>query len=35
MLALTQGLGIGTNALDPSITPLPATTQIDYVRVWK
>jgi beta-glucanase (GH16 family) len=35
MLALTQGLGIGTNAFDPSITPLPATTQIDYVRVWK
>jgi beta-glucanase (GH16 family) len=35
MVALTQGLGIGTNAFDPSITPLPATTRIDYVRVWK
>lgn len=37
-LALTQGLGIvighDDNAFDPSITPLPATLQIDYVRVW-
>jgi beta-glucanase (GH16 family) len=34
-IALTQALGVGTNALDPSSTPLPATTSIDYVRVWK
>jgi beta-glucanase (GH16 family) len=32
---LTQALGIGTNAFDPATTPLPATTSIDYVRVWK
>ena len=35
MVALTQALGIGTNAFDPATTPLPATTQIDYVRVYK
>jgi beta-glucanase (GH16 family) len=34
-VALTQALGIGTNAFNPSTTPLPATTSIDYVRVWK
>lgn len=34
-IALTQALGIGTNAYSPSITPLPATTSIDYVRAWK
>jgi beta-glucanase (GH16 family) len=34
-IALTQGLGIGTNAYDPSLTPLPATTSIDYVRAWR
>lgn len=34
-IALTQALGIGTNALNPQTTPLPATTNIDYVRVWK
>ncbi|HEY5198906.1 MAG TPA: glycoside hydrolase family 16 protein [Solirubrobacteraceae bacterium] len=34
-IALTQALGIGTNAFNPSTTPLPATTSIDYVRVWK
>lgn len=33
-IALTQALGIGTNAFDPAVTPLPATTQVDYVRVW-
>jgi beta-glucanase (GH16 family) len=33
-LALTQGLGTGANG--PSLfTPLPATTQVDWVRVWK
>jgi beta-glucanase (GH16 family) len=34
-VALTQALGVGTNAFNPSTTPLPATTSIDYVRVWK
>jgi beta-glucanase (GH16 family) len=34
MIALTQALGIGTNAFDPATTPLPATTTVDYVRVW-
>ena len=35
MIALTQALGINTNAFNPATTPLPATTQVDYVRVWK
>jgi beta-glucanase (GH16 family) len=34
-VALTQALGVGTNAFNPSTTPLPATTSVDYVRVWK
>jgi beta-glucanase (GH16 family) len=34
-IALTQALGVGTNEFDPATTPLPATTQVDYVRVWK
>lgn len=34
-LALTQALGITTNAFDPATTPLPATTLVDYARVWK
>jgi hypothetical protein len=34
-ISLTQALGAGANALEPSATPLPATTSIDYVRVWK
>jgi beta-glucanase (GH16 family) len=33
IVALTQALGQGTNALT-SATPLPATTAVDYVRVW-
>ena len=33
MIALTQALGINANAVNDA-TPLPATTQIDYVRVW-
>jgi beta-glucanase (GH16 family) len=33
-VALTQALGVGTNAFDPATTPLPATTLIDYVHVW-
>jgi beta-glucanase (GH16 family) len=35
MIALTQALGLGKNAFDPATTPLPATTNVDYVRVWK
>lgn len=35
IVALTQALGIGSNAFDPATTPLPATTRVDYVRVWK
>ncbi len=32
-IALTAALGIGTNA--PTVdTPLPVTTQIDWVRAW-
>lgn len=34
-VALTQALGVGTNTFDPNTTPLPATTEVDYVRVWK
>ena len=32
-LNLTQALGLGTNAFTEA-TPLPATTTVDYVRVW-
>ena len=34
-ICLTQALGMGGNAFDPAKTPLPATTVVDYVRVWK
>lgn len=34
IMALTQALGQGTNAVNASTTQLPATTQVDYVRVW-
>ena len=34
MVALTQALGQGSNAVTDS-TPLPATTAVDFVRVWK
>jgi beta-glucanase (GH16 family) len=33
-IALTQALGVGTNAFTPGVTQLPATTQIDWVRAW-
>ena len=33
-LALTQALGVGQNAYAAATTPLPATMQIDWVRVW-
>jgi beta-glucanase (GH16 family) len=35
IVVLTQALGIGTNDFNPATTPLPATTTVDYVRVWK
>jgi beta-glucanase (GH16 family) len=35
IVALTQLLGVSNNAFDPEKTPLPASTQVDYVRVWK
>jgi beta-glucanase (GH16 family) len=35
VILLTQGFGMGGNSFDPAITPLPATTEVDYVRVWK
>jgi beta-glucanase (GH16 family) len=31
---LTQALGINTNQFIAGVTPLPATTSIDWVRVW-
>jgi beta-glucanase (GH16 family) len=34
-LALTQALGIGANGFVDGTTPLPATTEVDYVRIWK
>jgi beta-glucanase (GH16 family) len=34
-LALTQGLGAGGNEVQPGVTPLPAETTIDHVRVWR
>ena len=33
-ICLTQALGIGTNDFMPGSTPLPATTSVDWVRVW-
>ncbi len=35
ILVLTQALGVTSNAFNPRSTPLPATTQVDWVRVWK
>ncbi len=34
-LNLTEALGVATNKFDPSSTPLPAATQIDYVYAWQ
>lgn len=34
MIALTQMLGVGANSVTDA-TPVPATTEVDYVRVWK
>jgi beta-glucanase (GH16 family) len=33
-IALTQALGVDTDAFEPGTTPLPATTQVDWVRAW-
>ena len=33
-ICLTQALGIRTNLFVPGVTPLPATTSVDWVRVW-
>jgi beta-glucanase (GH16 family) len=33
-VALTQSLGVKANAIDPN-TPLPSSTLVDWVRVWK
>jgi beta-glucanase (GH16 family) len=33
-LNLTQALGVYSNAFNPATTPMPATTQVDWVRVW-
>ena len=33
-LNLTQALGNGANTFDAATTPVPATMQVDYVRVW-
>ena len=34
-IALTQALGVKQNAFDHATTQIPATTEIDYVRVWR
>jgi beta-glucanase (GH16 family) len=34
-IALTQAVGVAGNAFDATKTPLPGTTTIDWVRVWK
>lgn len=35
LVALTQALGLGTNAFRAATTPLPLTTQIDWVHVYR
>lgn len=37
VVALTQGLRVRTtaNRFDPGATPVPATMQVDHVRVWR
>jgi beta-glucanase (GH16 family) len=34
-LTLTQALGVRGNPFDPATTPMPATTEVDWVRIWK
>ncbi len=31
----TAALGVNTDAYEPGTTPLPATTKIDYLRIWQ
>jgi beta-glucanase (GH16 family) len=31
---MNQSLGVGGNQIDPDTTPLPATMQVDWVKVW-
>lgn len=31
---LTQSLGVGQNAFNESLTPLPLTTEVDWVHIW-
>jgi beta-glucanase (GH16 family) len=33
-IALTQALGVGSDAFLPGTTPLPDTTEVDWVRAW-
>jgi beta-glucanase (GH16 family) len=33
-MILNQGLGINGNTVDPSVTPLPSSMYVDYVRAW-
>jgi hypothetical protein len=33
-ICLTQALGIGSNLFILGATPLPATTSVDWVRIW-
>ena len=35
IVALTQGFGVGANSFNAWTTRLPATTYVDYVRVWE
>jgi hypothetical protein len=32
---LTQALGLAPDAFEPGVTPLPATTEVQYVRAWE
>jgi beta-glucanase (GH16 family) len=34
-LAFTSAFGMNGNSFEPGTTPVPATTKIDYVRVWQ
>ena len=34
-ITLTQALGVYPNTFNANTTPLPATTKVDYVRVWR
>ncbi len=35
IIALTQLMGASDNELQPGLTPMPATMEVDYVRAWK